>query len=324
VARWTWLLVAVMCLLATCGRGTTTLHTAPKSIPSVPVTLVPVDPTITTLPAMPTTAVTVPAGDPCTRPDRTRILFDRRLPGSEPIEHVFSVNADGSCLAQLTHGTTHVLNWGASWSPDGRHIAFIRKDAGVMVADWDGSHERLLLAETKVQPSGAHTDWSPDGTRIVASREDGVWVVDALSGAATHVAGDINAGYACWSPDGKQVAYGEVVNDRAVVSVVNADGSGHRVVADRASQPDWGVNNRIVYFDGNEMQTVKPDGSDLRAVPGSANTGAPRWNADATRIVGSIGSGGMKVFDPDKGFLFVVNTGAGADASGGTDYDDDW
>jgi Tol biopolymer transport system component len=316
------LLCAVVLLAGACGRGKTTLDTGPESIPkSIPSELTT---TSTTGPAPTTSTSAIVGGDPCERPDRGRILFQRTMPSPEPIWHVFSINADGTCLRQITQGTTHVLNWGASWSPDGSRIAFIRKDAGVMVADWNGEHERLVLRETKVQPSGAHTDWSPDGTRLVAEREDGVWVIDVATGAAKLLE---YGGYPSWAPDGKRVVFtefGAPSGQNYSTVTMKPDGSDRRVVCECGSQPDWGANNRIVYFGADVLRVVGPAGTNDREVQGSRDCGAPRWNRDATRIVCSIGPGGMKVFDPDKGFLFVVNTGAGADTSGGQDYANDW
>src|SRR5207248_2372926 len=100
-------------------------------------------------------------------------------------------------------------NWGESWSPTRDRIAFVRKDAGLMVMNADGTHERLLLAEqSNNQSSGAWTAWSPDGKRIAFSgRTDGLWLVEVASGKATNLVSDGACRSATWSPDGARVGF---------------------------------------------------------------------------------------------------------------------
>jgi serine/threonine protein kinase len=80
------------------------------------------------------------------------------------------------------------------WSPDGRHMAFLRRPGTTLiVADGDGSHERVLA--TRRLPAvftrgQVHPTWSPDGRRIALLGEDSsrglttkqLVVVDVASG----------------------------------------------------------------------------------------------------------------------------------------------
>jgi TolB protein len=72
-----------------------------------------------------------PAGDaanPSWDPSGRRLVFDATPEGkddsSEGLFELFVVNADGSGPSRLTNN--RVNDWGPSWSPDGRHIAFSR------------------------------------------------------------------------------------------------------------------------------------------------------------------------------------------------------
>lgn len=251
----------------------------------------------TTSTAGPTTTALPVASGTCPTVDRDRILFHRTYQ-DPPRWHVFAVNDDGSCLRQLTTGDAHVLNWGASWSPDGTQIAFVRKDAGVIIANADGSNEQLVMKETKVQPSAAHTDWSPDGRLLAIGREDGVWVLNVTSGAAFNLAEGINNINPNWSPDGNQVVYW--ASEEGAVKIVNADGTGRRTLADKAAFPDWSSTNRIVMQREAKIVTMRPDGSDVRTLPVDGDVvGMPNWNRRGTKIVVSDGPGSIFVMNAD-------------------------
>jgi len=84
----------------------------------------------------------------------------------------------------------------AGWSPDGRHIAFLRwldQSTALMVADADGSHERQVTARQSpayFNRYGTRPAWSPDG-RVVA-----VLGLDSPGGVTTEqvVAVDVATG----------------------------------------------------------------------------------------------------------------------------------
>ena len=90
---------------------------------------------------------------------------------------IYRVNPDGTGLQSLTTGLDPAL------SPDGRSVAFTRWDNGggngalgsVWVINTDGSGERKILADVR-QPKSP--TWSPDGTQVAVSMQQGGQVDD--------------------------------------------------------------------------------------------------------------------------------------------------
>jgi Tol biopolymer transport system component len=123
--------------------------------------------------------------------------------------HIFSINADGTVLRQLTSDSLNDAS--ARWSPDGSKIVFlrlysgIRDSANVAVMNADGSNiVRLTFDSGDANPS-----WSPDGSQIVYQHDDlsrlDVWVMNGdganphllMSADSTNSAQDIT-----WTPQG--------------------------------------------------------------------------------------------------------------------------
>ena len=192
-----------------------------------------------------TTTVADGATGPCpvATGKRGRILLGT-LSGT--VRQLFSFNPEGTCKTQLTHGPDS--NFGASWSPDAKRIAFVRDQVGLMVMNADGTGERLLFAEeNNNQSSGAWTAWSPDGRRIAfAGRTDGMWLVDSTSGARTNLTGEQTDGPS-WSPDGTRLTFG-VWRGTAALDIVTErpDRSGRKVIG-QGSMPKWGPDGRILF-----------------------------------------------------------------------------
>jgi tricorn protease-like protein len=107
------------------------------------------------------------------------------------------VDADGSGLRRLTHDTTD--DGQASWSPDGRRIAFLSWRDGpnpdVFVMNADGSDQHNL---THTYGSEHDPVWSPDGKKIAftgagMARLSDVYVMDADGGNLRRLTRTISA-----------------------------------------------------------------------------------------------------------------------------------
>lgn len=221
------------------------------------------------------TALAAPAG--ATTPGTNgRIAFSSQ-------EDLWSVQPDGSGLLRLTT-TPDVEEAQASYSPDGRYVAFRKRPAPgtafqIYVMDASGANVRRISQSTfnETQPG-----WSPDGTRIVYRRGDrnvanaDVWVMRA-DGSGAHAlitSAGADERYPGFSPDGRRLAFSS-----------SRDGGQYEVYVSRA--------------DGTSPVRLTHD-------PGYDS--APSWSPDGTRIAFERGS----VLDADatKDIWTMTSTGA--------------
>ena len=89
-----------------------------------------------------------------------------------------------------------------------------------------------------------HPDWSPDGSKLVFTRESAplnasVYVLDLFSRLQTRltVEGGYN-GYPCWSTDGTKIIFSSNRNGSLGIWMMDADGSNVALIFDELSQDD--------------------------------------------------------------------------------------
>ena len=225
-------------------------------------------------------------GLPAISPDGSRIVFDStRLrsperPANTP--HLFVMNIDGSDQTPLIWGSS------ASWSPDGKRIAFHASasgtaaatrvepgapasDSDIFIADVDG-----LLAKRATARNLTHSpttldddaDWSPDGKRIVytSRAQTGrgsnavndpsaeIFLIDADgSGSPVRLtANDEEERAPAWSPDGRRILYvARKGGPDFELCVMNADGTGQTQLTDNAVgdlTSSWSLDGREITF----------------------------------------------------------------------------
>jgi tricorn protease len=121
-------------------------------------------------------------------------------------EHKEFVQASRFKVRQLTH--TPEAEIGASFSPDGRRIAFIRAGR-LWTMNPDGSEAKQLVAEPQV----FDYEWSPDSKYVVYARQDGhfasdLYIIPAAGGPTHNVTryATYNGGVT-WSLRGKKLAF---------------------------------------------------------------------------------------------------------------------
>jgi Tol biopolymer transport system component len=184
-----------------------------------------------------------PADLPATMPGDRLLVSHGDVSGMA----LHTVDLDGGDRTVLTSGGA---DFGGVWSPDGRHIAFLRVESpsdGLYVVASDGGTPRRLA------DWGASPSWSPDGTRIVHSparvgANRPLHIAD-LAGGNTPIPGTEGGIDPAWSPEGNQIAYIDSLRQHALV-MVSLDGSSRTVVPGPMAEPTWSPTwNRLAYLD---------------------------------------------------------------------------
>jgi Tol biopolymer transport system component len=174
-------------------------------------------------------------------PDSKRLLYTATGLGV--------VGADGTNKRLIAGNAAET----ASWSPNGRQIAFSRclagdalvcDSAGLWLSAPDGSHRRQL---TRQPLSAKTTDLSP-----------------------------------VWSPDGKRLAFARTVNGAksSLVVITVSDGKQRNVVTGGfVDSPAWSADGSLIAFSrAGGIWVVRPDGTGLRRLTTSrAGDDYPLW-----------------------------------------------
>jgi len=226
-------------------------------------------------------------------PNGKRLVFDsdrtdRKPHDSQHVNDVFVMRPDGTGLKKLTDSKG--ISGDASWSPDGRLIAF-DADRGnrkgfcaIYVIPANGGKLRKLTDPRRPQ-SDYKPRFSPDGTHLVFIREHGTAnfgpaaiFTMRLDGSQLHrlTPYSLHADDTDWSPDGKRIVFDGYPGSEAYgdIYVVNAN-SGNVVNltrdTDGQADPAWSPNRTKILF------------LDNRLVNGVGRTGLATMNPDGTQ-----------------------------------------
>jgi dipeptidyl aminopeptidase/acylaminoacyl peptidase len=139
-----------------------------------------------------------------------------------------------------------------------------------MNGDGSGAFEIL---ERSSEPS-----FSPDGNRFAFYHwTDGLYIWDLVKETSTHVVGNTEAAFVTWSPNGKRLAYCNLVGQPQLY-IVNADGSNNHPVTP-GLRPSWSLKGGFIGYDSCENNKcgifrVNPDGGGKQQLTSDGGGGA--------------------------------------------------
>ena len=250
----------------------------------------------------PVTATPGQKGFAAISPDGSRIAFSwvgeeagaRREQASERDIYVQVIGA-GAPLRLTRTAEDDML---PVWSPDGREIAFIRRD---------GAHDSIFTvpalggAERKICDSGTGVAWSPDGKRLAIATKPaegapsriGLWTVDTGDLELLTNPQPASDSLPAFSPDGRRLAFVRVFAFATrEVFVMNVDGSGQKQLTfDKRAV--FGVtftgNGEEVVFSSNRsagesLWRISTDGGEPRRMIVGQTAFYPSVSHDGTKL----------------------------------------
>jgi TolB protein len=210
----------------------------------------------------------------------------------DPNSEVWAMDADGTHQTRLISAGDGYEAWSASWSPDGREIAFSRVHRGpefpddttadIWIAQADGTGSRPLVqrGSYKWLPH-----WSPDGVWIVYTDEPvgGPWgtTVPRSEGPGGFLGPGFNPGGPTAAREPAHIWRVRADGTSAPEQITNVDAN------DRAAtySPD---GSRLAFDSTRDKQTriwvMNADGSDPRRLTDGGNDWGATWSPDGRWI----------------------------------------
>lgn len=176
----------------------------------------------------------------------------------------------------------------------------------IFVADVDGTHPKKIA-------EGSWPEISPDGSRVAFNTEGEaknrsgperhIAIADVASSKVTvvpNISSD-NCFGPVWSPDGKQLAFSIMTANAWHLGLVNADGSGFRVVknaelkSEAFGAPEWARDGKSIFcHDLDNIYQIDLDGNVLK-----------KWELSKILTDASMNSGNRLSISPDGNALLM-------------------
>jgi hypothetical protein len=202
-------------------------------------------------------------------PDGKRVAFNENF--LQGIVLLDVASGEKQLIAGTQAGDYHPL-----WSPDGQWLAFNRGNNGVYILRPDGSELRQVADATRIRFLAG---WQPDGQGLVITSlgQGGSYVqtINLQTGQIQDhfVINNVKGGFARLSPDGKRLAFSEMIFGLPSygIYVANLDGTGKRQLAGletgMATTGAWSPNSRWL-----TLTVMNSDGENAQALLLQVNT----------------------------------------------------
>jgi Tol biopolymer transport system component/Zn-dependent protease with chaperone function len=172
-------------------------------------------------------------------PDGKMIVFAGQKPQEMHAMHIWTLPVAGGTPTQLTDAPSEFRDWYPCWSPDGRHIAFVRSTApehwgvvgkaNIYVVSVEGGEPRQITSEADRVFDTGPVVWSPDGMLLAYFSRDkddaavGTIKVISPEGGEPKIVTRVEKIFAnkemAWSADSKRIAYNAPDNKIKIVSL---------------------------------------------------------------------------------------------------------
>lgn len=217
--------------------------------------------------------------------------------GGLPPSDIYVANSDGMHPIRITHSGRHDTQ--VSWSPDGKHLAYVSMPAGtsgnfsIILVNRDGSGARKIVdGVTTVQ----NPSWSPDGASIVYQSRNGLRqqlaIVPANGGAPRRLPGTVDGNEPYWSRTGTIV----FDRDDGTLLLTTANGSTAMKLSAHGSEPSFSPDGTRIGYVSNaggasQIFVANRDGSHAVNVSQLAAQDAshPAWRSNTELLFTAAG-----------------------------------